>query len=60
MSIYQVEFLSRTNRLFIINTAVKGTSVEKIESYACQWLTYWMGLKPIDFNITINNCPEDK
>lgn len=54
MNVYQVEFLSRTNRLFIINTTVKESSVEKVKSYACHWLAYWMGLKPADFNITIH------
>jgi hypothetical protein len=54
MNLYRVEFLSHTNRLFIINTMIKGSSIKKIESYACQWLTYWMGLKPADFKITIN------
>jgi hypothetical protein len=53
MNVYEVEFLSRTNRLFVINTTVKGSSLEKVKSYACQWLAYWMGLKSTDFNITI-------
>lgn len=28
--------------------------IEEVQSYACQWLAYWMGLKSTDFNITIN------
>jgi hypothetical protein len=53
MSIYRVEFLSQTNRFLIINTIVRESSVDKVKSYACQWLFYWMGLKSTDFNITI-------
>ena len=54
MNSYRVEFLSRTNRPFIINTMIRGSSIEEVQSYACQWLAYWMGLKSTDFNITIN------
>lgn len=54
MNSYRVEFLSRTNRLFIINTMIRESSVGEIESYARQWLVYWMGLKPTDFNIIIS------
>ncbi len=53
MNAYRVEFLSRSNRHFIINTTVEESSIEKVESCACRWLAYWMGLKPADFNITI-------
>jgi len=54
MNVYEVEFLSRTNRLFVINTTVKGSSVEKVKSYACQWLAYWMGLKSTEFKISVD------
>ncbi len=53
MDIYQVEFLSFSNRFFIIKTTVKESSIEKAKSYACQWLAYWMGLKSTDFKIIL-------
>ncbi len=53
MNTYRVEFTSRNNRHFIVKTTVEESSVEKVESCACQWLAYWMGLNSAEFNITI-------
>jgi|PlaIllAssembly_1097288.scaffolds.fasta_scaffold41372_4 hypothetical protein len=54
MNTYRVEFMSRSNRYLIIKTTVQESSVEKVESCAYRWLTYWMGLKPTEFEIYIN------
>jgi hypothetical protein len=54
MNTYQVEFMSRSNRNLIIKTMVEGSSVDKVESCACQWLEYWMGLKSTEFKISVD------
>ena len=54
MNTYQVEFMSRSNRNLIINTTVEELSVDKVESSACQWLEYWMGLKSTEFKISVD------
>ncbi len=54
MNTYRVEFMSRSNRYFVVKTTVRESSAEKVESCACRWLVYWMGLKPTEFEININ------
>ncbi len=53
MNVYRVEFMSRNNRYFIIKITVQESSVDNVESCAYQWLDYWMGLKPTEFEINI-------
>jgi hypothetical protein len=53
MNTYRVEFTSLNNCRFIVRTTVTESSVEKVESYARQWISYWMGLNSAEFNITI-------
>jgi hypothetical protein len=53
MNTYRVEFTSLSNSRFVVKTTVMELSVDKVESYACQWLSYWMGLNSAEFNITI-------
>lgn len=53
MNTYRVEFMNRNNHHFIVETIVTESSIEKVESCACQWLFYWMGLNSSEFKITI-------
>ncbi len=53
MNIYRVEFISRSNSHFFVETTVKESSIKRAKSYACRWLSYWMGLNAAEFKITI-------